>query len=752
MRKAAYQVLGVLMMGTWLAAQNVGIGTTTPLTRFHVAAGDIFLGDALGNDGYVIHTRPWLGYDLLQITSRAGGNWEWGKGITYVRTSGFVGIGQPTPTQRLHIAGSTLTENAYAAKPLELTAGTNCPVIINAPATQVLITPGGADCGGPATITYTATPIEGQYLWITNLSGSNRTFYGFPVRNNEVIGFVYTNAAWRTVGFTDANTFWRLTGNAGTNPANNFVGTTDAQPLVFRTNNAERMRILADGRVGIGTSTPNSRFHLADGELAMMDPAGNVGFLMAVPGNHGYYGAWALYGVTGGNLNSAPFLYARRSTNSLGIGTVNPTAQLHTTGTVRFQNYASGPNGAILGTDNLGNLTLTNFTGNANDVLLGNGTFGIPPGGGATITCPTFNYVPKITAANQLGCSQIFDNATNVGIATTSPNAKLHIANGDVRVGEINSNISGLPSIGRRIYLSGGSATTNPFGGPPFDSENTDFLWIARRNVQSNETELLINIGDDYQAEDALALVIDHPCCLYRQFMRVESRGRLAIFPYGNRARARLDITQNTTAGGEFGPGTGVSSDVPSLAIIEAAATMAQVRHNDWPVGWGGGLSTWDICANQILHSGLTNRSDRRYKNSILELRPQYPDIRTRFMQLQPVSYYYNPGVSNDPQRLHFGFIANDVETLFPNLVSNAGADPEIHRGLNYEEIIPLLVLMVQEQEKALSNQQAIIQQLQVENAQLRQLQVENAQLRSQLQTLSEQVQALYNRHITGMK
>jgi hypothetical protein len=427
---------------------------------------------------------------------------------------------------------------------------------------------------------------------------------------------------------------------------------------------------------------------------------------------------------------------------NIGIGTTTPTAQLHTTGTVRFQNYASGPNGAILGTDNLGNLTLTNFTGNANDVLLGNGTFGIPPGGGATITCPTFNYVPKITAANQLGCSQIFDNATNVGIATTSPNAKLHIANGDVRVGEINSNISGLPSIGRRIYLSGGSATTNPFGGPPFDSENTDFLWMARRNMQSNETELLINIGDDYQAEDALALVIDHPCCLYRQFMRVESRGRLAIFPYGNRARARLDITQNTTAGGEFGFGTGVSSDVPSLAIIEAAATMAQVRHNDWPVGWGGGLSTWDICANQILHSGLTNRSDRRYKNSILELRPQYPDIRTRFMQLQPVSYYYNPGVSNDPQRLHFGFIANDVETLFPNLVSNAGADPDIRRGLNYEEIIPLLVLMVQEQEKALSNQQAIIQQLQVENA----------QLRSQLQTLSEQVQALSNRHITGMK
>jgi trimeric autotransporter adhesin len=30
---------------------------------------------------------------------------------------------------------------------------------------------------------------------------------------------------------------WSLTGNAGTNPANDFIGTTDGKPLVFKTNN-----------------------------------------------------------------------------------------------------------------------------------------------------------------------------------------------------------------------------------------------------------------------------------------------------------------------------------------------------------------------------------------------------------------------------------------------------------------------------------------------------------------------------------
>src|SRR6476646_5847145 len=49
---------------------------------------------------------------------------------------------------------------------------------------------------------------------------------------------------------------WHLLGNAGTNPAVNFIGTTDAKGLVFKTNKTERMRILSTGWVGIGTNKP----------------------------------------------------------------------------------------------------------------------------------------------------------------------------------------------------------------------------------------------------------------------------------------------------------------------------------------------------------------------------------------------------------------------------------------------------------------------------------------------------------------
>jgi hypothetical protein len=61
---------------------------------------------------------------------------------------------------------------------------------------------------------------------------------------------------------------WFLTGNSGTNPSLNFLGTTDSQPLVFRTNSVEALRVLAGsgttgGSVGIGTTTPAFRLDVA---------------------------------------------------------------------------------------------------------------------------------------------------------------------------------------------------------------------------------------------------------------------------------------------------------------------------------------------------------------------------------------------------------------------------------------------------------------------------------------------------------
>ena len=55
---------------------------------------------------------------------------------------------------------------------------------------------------------------------------------------------------------------WDTFGNSGTTPATNFLGTTNAQDLVIRTNNIERMRVQSDGNVRINSGPTLSQLQV----------------------------------------------------------------------------------------------------------------------------------------------------------------------------------------------------------------------------------------------------------------------------------------------------------------------------------------------------------------------------------------------------------------------------------------------------------------------------------------------------------
>lgn len=99
--------------------------------------------------------------------------------------------------------------------------------------------------------------------------------------------------------------------------------------------------------------------------------------------------------------------------------------------------------------------------------------------------------------------------------------------------------------------------------------------------------------------------------------------------------------------------------------------------------------------------------SDIRLKNTISELDET---VLEKLMRLTPKTYRYNH--QNDDDNLVYGFIAQDVKTVFPDLVLDPQTEEDFY-SMNYDGLSAIAI-------KAIQQQQAIIEDLQKEMASLK--------------------------------
>lgn len=154
--------------------------------------------------------------------------------------------------------------------------------------------------------------------------------------------YKYNGTAWEKVGSSSVN--WNTSGNTGLSSATNFLGTTDAQDMVLKANNQERL-LLSGGnqtvRVNQAVQFGNHPFIIrANGNdvLAFQDASGTTKWHWNILGN-------GLNFVETGVLDYRLFL---KNGGGVGIDTNDPTEQLDVNGGARIRTLENATN-----TDNI---------------------------------------------------------------------------------------------------------------------------------------------------------------------------------------------------------------------------------------------------------------------------------------------------------------------------------------------------------------------------------------------------------------
>lgn len=129
---------------------------------------------------------------------------------------------------------------------------------------------------------------------------------------------------------------------------------------------------------------------------------------------------------------------------------------------------------------------------------------------------------------------------------------------------------------------------------------------------------------------------------------------------------------------------------------------------NNWNV-YCDNVSDYNFAFNDTLKAYISDSdgsyniaSDRRVKNSIQSL----PPVLDKVNQLRPATYYYNSDKSRQQKSL--GFIAQEVEAVFPELINEKGD----LKTLTYDDFAILAIKAIQEQQQIIQKQASLIDAL----------------------------------------
>lgn len=508
------------------------------------------------------------------------------------------------------------------------------------------------------------------------------------------------------------------------------IKTVNSYNIEFFTNSTQKMTLMNTGELGIGTTTPASWLHVA--------PSGSSESFRTVSSGTNIADMWRMFrgtqemanlgfatsanafninatrgplrlasGNTGGTLTEGIEIVGGTAADRgwVGIGDwgdFDPLVDLHIHGRttsdfgIQLTNNTVGINatdGLRLIMNNSGRVTMYNWedddiafgTGNAGGggslterLIISNGqNYGrVGIGGGAGAQLDVYDATDLTTGGDDIGF-QVDERLQATNTANRGIGAELYTLNGTQTIGISNTLDNYNTTNTSGVYMAGLIVTVR-------DRSNTSYTDYAEG----------VNIAMSTNSNFA-----EHKTGIYAVVGESGTTVQNTLYTYGCNFLAQA--YNGTIYGGKFDAirtgGTGASYGVWASAPVQACST-------------GGCAGAAGFFAGELYTSGAAYlASDLKVKDQIAPLL----NSSAKLALLQPKQYVYKS--SSYPELnlstgLHYGFIAQEIETVLPELVKEFRNPEKIDsagniiipsvdvKSVNYTEIIPLLVNAFNEQ------------------------------------------------------
>jgi trimeric autotransporter adhesin len=548
---------------------------------------------------------------------------------------------------------------------------------------------------------------------------------------------------WQSVA-SGNNSGWSLSGNSGTNPANQFIGTTDNQPLQFRVNNlpagalhpltgnifwglrAGEANTTGFNNIAIGKDALKSdisgRNSISIGDSALFNNRGSDRFSNIAIGSK------SLFSNIGGQENTAigdRSLFSNDGSSNTAIG--NRSLFSNTNGSINtaignhslFSNLGGNGNTAS-GTESLfGNTTGNNNTATGNSALRNNTT---------------------ASGNTAIGASSLFSNT--IGINNTANGSQSLLSN---TTGSFNTAIANASLF---LNTTGSRNTATGFQSLLFNTTGGGNTATGGQSLTSNTTgSFNTAAGDESLVFNTTGI---ENTAIGRQAMDRNTAGSFNV-ALGSGALFATTASQfNTAVGFNAGSGSnmgfnntliGANTDLLfTNGIFNSVALGESVTCDGSNQVRFGNTSTESIGG----FAGYTDFSDGRYKKNIQEGVKGIDFI----MKLRPVTYQLDitglnkklnvhnskeinsqtkKSIAVKEQTIFTGFIAQEVEQAAKTIGYDfSGVDkPENENGmygLRYAGFVVPLVKAMQEQQAMMEAMKKRIDALEQQNKLLQQL------------------------------